>query len=168
MNYQFIELIISYYLDNNELKKIQSLKLLNNDFKNIINLNTLFKRKKSAYLLNICMKNIVKNYNGNIYLLKYDKIFCHEWLFEYKCLLNNIFDDAYCCKNIAYELYLKNFESYKQDKLDPLKRLRLFKYYDYKFRCESSMIFSMALHHAEKQYSYNKSRELEDYYFKYF
>ena len=82
---------------------------------------------------------------------------------DFKYMLNNIYN-IYTCTDVTYNNYKQSIYSYKYDKLDPLKRLPIFKKNQIKQKMKSRIMLNMALDHGEKQFSFNVAREIDDYY----
>ena len=158
MNNIDFEIFIYYLLQNNSFNILNNLKLTCNTYNNIIKNDVYFIRKKNAYLLNKVISKIDINFN---ILLKHDDYFDHYY--DYKYLLNSIFN-IYTKNDITYKNYIKTFSQYKNDKLDPLKRIPHFKKIEIKERKQTSIMLNMALDHAEKQYSFNIAKEIDEYY----
>lgn len=153
--------IFIYYLLNikddykstiNGLKILNSLKLVsilcNNNIKNDIYYN----RKKNAYMLCSIISKIDIEYNSIDEFIE-DK-------FGFKYILTSIFN-IYCKLDFTYAQYRKQIYSYKNDKLNPLKRLPLHRKNQIQKMIQESINLSMALHHAEKIYSVKLVREIE-------
>lgn len=153
------ETFIYYVLHKNNLKILSNLKLTCNQYNNNIKNDIYYQRKKNAYLLNNVLNKIDMDYNDIWDFIK-DK-------HDLKYMLNNIYN-IYTCTDFTYNNYKQNVYSnklyYNYDKLDPLKRLPIFKKNQIKQKMKSNIMLNMALDHGEKQFSFNLAREIDDYY----
>jgi hypothetical protein len=130
---------------------VTTLRSVCNSFKMIVDTNALYKRRKAAELLKITLN--VSGYNtmvcGN--LIKYPppetcmfddfRIFANTF---YNIGTNFKFNDY------SFSLYKRNLHDYKMDKLNPLKGLRAFKYFEIRRHIKCSVNLSLALNHADK------------------
>ena len=156
LNNIIFEIFIYYLSQNNSFIILNNLKLLCNTYNNNIKNDIYYIRKKSAYLLN---KILIKELDNSFYNI-YDFLDQH---YDFKYILNSIFN-IYTEGDFTYNNYIKNLYKYKDDKIDPLKRLPLFKKNETKNRMKNSLRLNMALDHAEKNYSFNIAREIDEYY----
>ena len=154
-DYLIFETFIYYVLQENNFKILNNIRLTCNKCNNNIKNDIYFKRKKNAYLLNNVLSKIDMDYNDI-----YDYISFKQ---DFKYMLNNIYN-IYTCTDFTYNNYKQSLYSYKYDKLDPLKRLPIFKKNQIKQKMKSSIMLNMALDHGEKQFSFNVAREIDDYY----
>lgn len=155
LNNLIFETFIYYVLQENNFKILNNLKLTCNKSNNNIKNDIYYKRKKNAYLLHNTISKIDMNYNDI-----YDFISFKQ---DFKYMLNNIYN-IYTCTDVTYNNYKQSIYSYKYDKLDPLKRLPIFKKNQIKQKMKSRIMLNMALDHGEKQFSFNVAREIDDYY----
>lgn len=149
------ETFIYYVLQENNFKILNTCKLLCNEYNNVIKNDVYFQRKKNAYLLNNVLSKFDMDFNSI-----FDFISCNH---DFKYMLNNIYN-IYTCNDFTYNNYKQSLYFYKYDILDPLKRLPIFKKNQIKQRMEESIVLKLALDHADKNYSFNLSREIDDYY----
>ena len=149
------ETFIYYVLQENNFKILNNLRLTCNECNNNIKNDIYYQRKKNAHLLNNVINKIDMDYNDI-----YDVISFKQ---DFKYMLNNIYN-IYSGTDLSYNNYKQSIYSYKYDKLDPLKRLPIFKKNQIKQKMKTSIMLNMALDHGEKQFSFNVAREIDDYY----
>lgn len=155
MDNLIFETFIYYVLQENNFKILNNLKLTCSKFNNNIKEDSYFKRKKNAYLLHNSIKKIDMDYNDIYHFVK-DK-------HDFKYLLNNIYN-IYTSTDLTYNNYKQSISFYKYDNLNPLKRLSIFKKNQIKEKMKTNIMLNMALDHAEKEFSFNLAREIDDYY----
>ena len=156
LNNIIFEIFVYYLLQNNSFIILNKMNLTCKTYNNIIKNDIYYNRKKSAYLLNEILINKLNSIFYNIY----DFLDKH---YDYKYILNSIFN-IYIYDDLSYNNYIKNLLQYKNDKLNPFNRLPLFKKTEIKNRMNESIILNMALDHAEKNYSFNIAKEIDEYY----
>ena len=156
LNNIIFEIFLYYLLQNNSFNILNNLKLTCNTYNDIIKNDIYYIRKKSAYLLN---KVLIKELDSNFYNI-YDFL---DQYYDYKYILNSIFN-IYTEGDFTYNHFINNCSKYKQDKLNPFKRLPLFKKNEIINRMNNSIVLNMALDHAEKKYSFDIAREIDEYY----
>ena len=155
MDNLIFETFIYYVLQENNFKILNNLRLTCSEYNNNIKNDIYYQRKKNAYLLHNTINKIDMDYN-NIWDFINDK-------HDFKYMLNNIYN-IYTSTDFTYTNYKQTIYSYKYDKLDPLKRLSIFKINQIKQKMKSNIMLNMALDHAQKQFSFNIAREIDDYY----
>lgn len=155
MDNLIFETFIYYVLQENNFKILNNLRLTCSEYNNNIKNDIYYQRKKNAYLLHNTINKIDMDYN-NIWDFVKDK-------HDFKYMLNNIYN-IYTSTDFTYTNYKQSVYSYKYDNLNPLKRLPIFKKNQIKQKMKSSIMLNMALDHAEKQFSFNIAREIDDYY----
>ena len=162
----FIDWILLYNNYNYEfyIDFIDNLKIINKTFYDCLQQNIRYKRVLSANLLkkNFYIKgydsdlifDLLKSINGIVSdNKKYNNIKDFNWL------LRLIFPDYNSCfKDLNKEIF-----NYRNDILDPFKNIRLCPAKRLKKRMKYSIMLSLAMHHAEYNYSMNKLREIDDY-----
>jgi hypothetical protein len=152
------ETFIYYVLQENDFKILNNLRITCNQYNINIKNDIYYQRKKNAYLLNNVLSKIDMDYNNIYYFVKNKH--------DLKYMLNNIYN-IYTCTDFMYNNYKNNYKqilySYKYDKLDPLKRLPIFKKNQIKEKMKNSIMLNMALDHGEKQYNFNVAREIYDF-----
>lgn len=154
----------SFVLENYYELIVANLRVVSKSISCIIDANDLFKRKKSAELLD-------KTLNSLIYSLAEPRYLCCfysisesiETKEDFKYVLNCIYNIATGC-DTTYDHYKRNCTYFYQDKLNPLRHCKLYKYQNYKRQIEASPMLSMALDHADKHYSIAIAREIDDFY----
>ena len=154
MDYNIFDIVSYYIISKNHFSLINNLRNVSIKFKKIIDNDKLFVRKKYAYILN----NVLNQFD-----LTLDELWeLIENKSDYKYILNCIFN-IYTKNDFTYYKhdYVNKFNKY--DKLNPLKNLPLFKYYQIKQRIEKSILLNMALIHADYFYSIKKAKEIDDY-----
>ena len=149
------ETFIYYILQENNFKILSNLKLTCIEYNNNIKNDIYYKRKKNAYLLNNVLRKNDMNYIAICDFIRFKQ--------DFKYMLNSIYN-IYTSTDVTYNKYKQSINSYKYDKLDPLKRLPIFKKNQIKQKMKSSIMLNMALDHAEKRFSFNAAREIHDYY----
>ncbi len=155
MDNLIFETFIYYVLQENNFKILNNLRLTCSEYNDNIKNDIYYQRKKNAYLLHNTINKIDMDYN-NIWDFVKDK-------HDFKYLLNNIYN-IYISTDFTYTNYKQSIYSYKYDNLNPLKRLPIFRKNQIKQKMKSSIMLNMALDHAEKQFSFNIAREIDDYY----
>ena len=155
MDNLIFETFIYYVLQENNFKILNNLRLTCSEYNDNIKNDIYYQRKKNAYLLHNTINKIDMDYN-NIWDFINDK-------HDFKYMLNNIYN-IYTSTDFTYTNYKQSLYSYKYDKLDPFKRLSIFKINQIKQKMKSSIMLNMALDHAQKQFSFNIAREIDDYY----
>tara|TARA_B100000035_G_scaffold315420_1_gene335990 strand:- start:4501 stop:4971 length:471 start_codon:yes stop_codon:yes gene_type:complete len=149
------ETFIYYVLQENNFKILSNLRLTCSEYNDNIKNDIYYQRKKNAYLLHNTINKIDMDCN-NIWDFVSDK-------HDFKYMLNNIYN-IYTSSDFTYTNYKQSIHSYKYDNLNPLKRLPIFRKNQIKQKMKSSIMLNMALDHAEKQFSFNIAREIDDYY----
>ena len=155
MDNLIFETFIYYVLQENNFKILNNLRLTCSEYNDNIKNDIYYQRKKNAYLLHNTINKIDMDYN-NIWDFVKDK-------HDFKYMLNNIYN-IYTGTDFTYTNYKQSVYSYKYDNLNPLKRLPIFKKNQIKQKMKSNIMLNMALDHAEKQFSFNIAREIDDYY----
>ena len=155
MDNLIFETFIYYVLQENNFKILNNLTLTCSEYNDNIKNDIYYQRKKNAYLLHNTINKIDMDYN-NIWDFVKDK-------HDFKYMLNNIYN-IYTSTDFTYTNYKQSVYSYKYDNLNPLKRLPIFRKNQIKQKMKSSIMLNMALDHAEKQFSFNIAREIDDYY----
>lgn len=155
MDNLIFETFIYYVLQENNFKILNNLRLTCSEYNDNIKNDIYYQRKKNAYLLHNTINKIDMDYN-NIWDFVKDK-------HDFKYMLNNIYN-IYTSTDFTYTNYKQSVYSYKYDNLNPLKRLPIFRKNQIKQKMKSSIMLNMALDHAEKQFSFNIAREIDDYY----
>ncbi len=163
----FIDWILLYNNYNYEynIDFIDNLKIINKTFYDCLQQNIMYKRALSANLLK---KNFyIKGYdcdlvydlseptNGVINTKKKDS----DNIREFNWLMKNVFPDY----NSGFNNLNKEIFDYKEDRLDPFRNIRLCPARRLKKHIKNSIMLSLAMHHAEYNYSMNKLREIDDY-----
>lgn len=152
------EIFIYYFLQENNFKILNNLKLICTKYNDNIKNDIYYQRKKSAYLLHNTIKKMDIDYNDiSNFIYNMDK-------YDFKYIINNIYN-IYSNADITYNNYKRTIYLYKYDNLNPLKRLPIFKKNEIKEKMKSNIMLNMALDHAEKQFSFNVAREIDDYYY---
>lgn len=153
----------NYYFDE-FCESVCQLRMGCKELKNLIDLNALFQRKKSAYKLESCFEH-----------LSFDPRYIYGTLIEddyfdknnYKYIANCIYNFGIGGSEFSgrtYNNFRKTHYDHTEDKLNPLRRMRLYQYLLGKKNIEKSIYLSLALAHAEKPYSYTKAQTIEDRY----
>ena len=157
MDNLIFETFIYYILQENNFKILHNLKLTCNKYNNNIESDIYYQRKKNAYILHNTFKKIDMDYN-------YISDFINNMnKHDFKYMINSIYN-IYSNTDITFNNYKQTIYSYKYDNLNPLKRLPVIKKNQIKQKMKSSILLNMALDHAEKQFSFNVAREIDDYY----
>lgn len=162
----FIDWILLYNNYNYEynIDFIDNLKIINKTFYDCLQQNIMYKRVLSANLLN---KNFyIKGYDSDLIsdlLLPVNGIVSNNKKYndnikDFNWLLRIIFPEY----NNSYNINKKIFD-YKEDRLDPFRNIRLFPARRLKKHIKNSIMLSLAMHHAEYNYSSNKLREIDEY-----
>lgn len=163
------EIFISYLLNNNDFTKIKTLTSLCNNNNLYIKNDIMYKRKKSASLLcKLFPDNGFDLYTLNELLTPTNTVINtnsidSDVIKEFNTCLRTLFDSNYL-NNYGYKLYIKYLLDYRNDKFNPLKNIRKFKYHQIKQQISSSIMLNLALDHAEKPFSISKIREIDDYF----
>mgnify|MGYP001500033624 CR=1 FL=1 len=152
-NYNIFDIFSHYLIDNNLYHSISSSILLSKQCKNIIQDNKLYLRKKHAYLLKKTILNLKSSICIIIQFFKYKS--------NYRYLLNSIFN-IYCYDKYIH--HIRDYNDYKNDKLNPLKNMKTFTYQTYNERIKTSINFSLAFNNADKPDYTNKYKAIHDYY----
>jgi hypothetical protein len=153
----------NYYFDD-FCGSVCSLRLGCKELKNIIDLNALFQRKKSAYMLESCFQHLSIDSRYIYGTLIVDEYFDKN---EYKYIANSIYNIGVGGGEFSgrsYNNFRKSHYDHTEDKLNPLRTMRLYQYLLAKKKIEKSIYLSLALAHAEKPYSFSKAQTIEDRY----
>jgi hypothetical protein len=161
-----LDIIVQNFFDNFSFDEFYDsvclLRLGCIEFKNIIDHNALFQRKKSAYMLKSCFQIMSQGINVS------DIEYIIEYKLDYKYMLNCIYNigsnGKYMLSENKLNYYKKGFLDYSNDKFNPFRRLRIFKYFEFKERTRASIMLSLALGHAEKPCYFKKTKAIDDYY----
>ena len=153
-----IELVCEYLLQQNNIVLLTNLCEVSYETKMYLFLHNIYKKKKSAYLL----QKVVKS-------LELDSADMQE-IIEGKRTFNYILNAFYCASNNNYcyvdssiKIYKRSVFDYRTDRLNPFRRLKLFKLKEFRRRMENNMTLNMALMHADMPYYFAKARELSEY-----
>ncbi len=168
-NHLLFTILTDYCIFNNDFKTINSLNKLDKTINLLIATNELFIKKKSSRLLiNIFLKNgydyqevidIITPTNTIFNTNKKD----NDNIKDFNSILRSFYD-TYYNENYHFTHYIKTFNEYKKDKLNPMKRLPGIIYKRIEIEKTKSINLNMALDHAEKKYSLNKAREIGEHY----
>ncbi len=72
-------------------------------------------------------------------------------------------NNNYCYVDVSIKTYKHSVFDYRTDRLNPFRRLKLFKMKEFRTRMENNMTLNMALMHADMPYSNAMARELSEY-----
>ena len=155
MNYNIFDIVSYYIISKKDFYLICNLRNVSIKFKEIIDNDILFVRKKYAYILNNVINKFGLTFNEIWEIIDHKN--------DFKYLMNCIYN-IYTENDFSYfkNDYINKFN--KSDKLNPLKNLPSFKYYQIKERMKNSILLNIALIHADYFYSIKKAREIDDYY----
>ena len=163
----FIDWILLYnnYNYDYNIDFIDNLKIINKTYYNCLQENIMYKRALSANLLkkNFYIKgydcdlvyDLLEPTNGVINTKKKDS----DNIREFNWLMKNVFPDY----NSGFNNLNKEIFNHRNDRLDPFRNIRLCPSRRLKKRIKYSIMLSLAMHHAEYNYSMNKLREIDDY-----
>lgn len=153
-----IELVCEYLLQQNNIVLLINLCEVSYETKMYLFLHNIYKKKKSAYLLQKVVKSLGLN-SPDMQQFSQDKT-------SFKYILNAF----YCASNTNYDYVDSSIKTYKHsvfdyrtDRLNPFRRLKLFKLKEFRRRMENNMTLNMALMHADMPYYFAKARELSEY-----
>ena len=153
-----IELVCEYLLQQNNIVLLTNLCEVSYETKMYLFLHNIYKKKKSAYLLQKVVKSLGLN-SPDMQQFSQDKT-------SFKYILNAF----YCASNTNYDYVDSSIKTYKHsvfdyrtDRLNPFRRLKLFKLKEFRRRMENNMTLNMALMHADMPYYFAKARELSEY-----
>ena len=152
-----IELVCEYLLEQNNIVLLTNLCEVSYETKMYLFLHNIYKKKKSAYLLQKVVKSLGLN-SPDMQQISQDKT-------TFKYILNAF----YCASNTNYDYVDSSIKTYKHsvfdyrtDRLNPFRRLKLFKLKEFRRRMENNMTLNMALMHADMPYYFAKARELSE------
>lgn len=158
MKYIIFELVIEYLLQKNDLFLLKNFNEVNLETHTILSMHNSYKKRKSAYLLNKVIRSL------EIENCDIDEMINDKRTFNY------ILNTFYSASNTNYEyidLSIRPYKSmilnYKTDRLNPFRKLKLFKVKEFKIRMERNIMLNMALSHADFPYSHMKARELSEF-----
>lgn len=153
-----IELLCEYTLQQNNIVLLTNLCQVSLETNLFLSSHNIYKKKKSAYLL----QKVVKS-------LELDSIDMQQ-IIEGKRTFNYILNAFYSASNNNYDYidasiktYKRSVFDYKIDRLNPFRRLKLFKMREFRRRMENNMTLNMALMHADMPYYFAKANELSEY-----
>jgi len=155
MNYLVFDMVLSYLISNNKYNNLAYLRVINLDFKNYIDNNILYQRKKIAFMLTKVIDNFQIDFNSLTEIITNKQ--------DFKYMLNCIYNIG-SSTDFTFDYHKKSLMDYNVDELNPLKRIRIFKYIQIKKKMKTSIMLNLAISHAEKPYSIAKTRELCDFY----
>ena len=153
-----IELVCEYLLEQNNIVLLTNLCEVSYETKMYLFLHNIYKKKKSAYLL----QKVVKSLELDSYDMQ--EIIDSKRTFNY--ILNAFYsatNNNYCYVDVSIKTYKHSVFDYRTDRLNPFRRLKLFKLKEFRRRMENNMTLNMALMHADMPYSNAKARELSEY-----
>jgi hypothetical protein len=153
----------SFVLENYYELIVANLRLVSKNILSVIDFNDLFKRKKSAELLDKTLNYLTYSFADAVGSSFYPIGESIETKEDFKYVLNSIYNIATGCDR-TYDHYKRNCTYFYQDKLNPLRHCKLYMYQQYKSQIKASTMLSMALDHAEKHYSIAIAREIDDFY----
>ena len=153
-----LQLLSEYLLEQNNMVLLTNLCEVSYETKMYLFLHNIYKKKKSAYLLQKVVKSLGLN-SPDMQQFSQDKT-------SFKYILNAF----YCASNTNYDYVDSSIKTYKHsvfdyrtDRLNPFRRLKLFKLKEFRRRMENNMTLNMALMHADMPYYFAKARELSEY-----
>ena len=153
-----IELVCEYLLEQNNIVLLTNLCEVSYETKMYLFLHNIYKKKKSAYLLQKVVKSLGLN-SPDMQQFSQDKT-------SFKYILNAF----YCASNTNYDYVDSSIKTYKHsvfdyrtDRLNPFRRLKLFKLKEFRRRMENNMTLNMALMHADMPYYFAKANEISEY-----
>lgn len=153
-----IELVCEYLLEQNNIVLLTNLCEVSYETKMYLFLHNIYKKKKSAYLL----QKVVKSLELDSYDMQ--EIIDSKRTFNY--ILNAFYsatNNNYCYVDVSIKTYKHSVFDYRTDRLNPFRRLKLFKMKEFRTRMENNMTLNMALMHADMPYSNAMARELSEY-----
>ena len=158
MDYLLINILISTFINNKyDLSFVLKQSLINKDFYIIIKNNKYFERLISAEKLKIVLSNF--SFSNCFF---FDSLTQKKYFFRF---INSFYNIGCNHKFLDYAdiYYSRNLYEYNSDKLNVLRHLRLFKYFDFKMTINNSLSLSLALNNADKPRFINKLK-IYDYF----
>ena len=153
-----IELVCEYLLQQNNIVLLTNLCEVSYETKMYLFLHNIYKKKKSAYLLQKVVKSLELD-SADMQEIIEDKRTFNYILNAFYCASNN----NYCYVDASIKTYKRSVFDYRTDRLNPFRRLKLFKLKEFRRRMENNMTLNMALMHADMPYYFAKARELSEY-----
>lgn len=153
-----LQLLSEYLLEQNNMVLLTNLCEVSYETKIYLFLHNIYKKKKSAYLLQKVVKSLELDY------LDVQEIIDSKRTFNY--ILNAFYsasNNNYYYVDASIKTYKHSVFDYKVDRLNPFRRLKLFKMQEFRRRMQNNMTLNMALMHADMPYSNAKARELSEY-----
>ena len=153
-----IELVCEYLLQQNNIVLLTNLCEVSYETKMYLFLHNIYKKKKSAYLLQKVVKSLELDSADMQEIIDSKRTFNYI-LNAFYCATNN----NYCYVDASIKTYKHSVFDYRTDRLNPFRRLKLFKLKEFRRRMENNMTLNMALMHADMPYYFAKARELSEY-----
>ena len=153
-----LQLLSEYLLEQNNMVLLTNLCEVSYETKMYLFLHNIYKKKKSAYLLQKVVKSLELDSADMQEIIDSKRTFNYI-LNAFYCASNN----NYCYVDASIKTYKRSVFDYREDRLNPFRRLKLFKMREFRTRMENNMTLNMALMHADMPYYFAKARELSEY-----
>lgn len=153
-----LQLLSEYLLEQNNIVLLTNLCEVSYETKMYLFLHNIYKKKKAGYLLQKVVKSLELDY------LDIEQIIDSKRTFNY--ILNAFYsatNNNYCYVDSSIKTYKRSVFDYREDRLNPFRRLKLFKMKEFRTCMENNMTLNLALMHADMPYSNAKARELSEY-----
>ena len=142
------------------------------EIKDAIIWNAIKYGQKNSEFFNACQTTymFIGNFDTNVKDKHQTKTADMQEIIDSKRTFNYILNAFYCATNNNYcyvdasiKTYKHSVFDYRTDRLNPFRRLKLFKLKEFRRRMENNMTLNMALMHADMPYYFAKARELSEY-----
>ena len=153
-----IELVCEYLLEQNNIVLLINLCEVSYETKMYLFLHNIYKKKKSAYLLQKVVKSLELESPDMQEIIDSKRTFNYILNAFYSATNNN-----YCYVDASIKTYKRSVFDYREDRLNPFRRLKLFKMREFRKRMENNMTLNMALMHADMPYYFAKANEISEY-----
>jgi hypothetical protein len=161
-----LQLLSEYLLEQNNIVLLTNLCEVSYETKMYLFLHNIYKKKKSAYLLQKVVKSlelsrtVIQETNTSVIL----ETFEDKRTFKY--ILNAFYNASntnYDYVDVSIKTYKHSVFDYREDRLNPFRRLKLYKKQEFKKRMQNNMTLNLALMHAEMPYYFAKANEISEY-----
>jgi len=153
-----LELLCEYSLQQNNIVLLTNLCEVSLETNLFLSSHNIYKKKKSAYLLQKVVKSLELDY------LDVQEIIDSKRTFNY--ILNAFYsasNNNYDYIDASIKTYKRSVFDYKVDRLNPFRRLKLFKKKEFTTRMQNNITLNIALMHADMPYYFAKANELSEY-----
>lgn len=153
-----LQLLSEYLLQQNNMVLLTNLCEVSYETKMYLFLHNIYKKKKSAYFLQKVVKSLDLDFPDIQEIIDSKRTFNYILNAFYSATNNN-----YCYVDASIKTYKRSVFDYREDRLNPFRRLKLFKMREFRKRMENNMTLNMALMHADMPYYFAKANEISEY-----